>query len=518
VFSKLFERRASPENPKTSLADPDKWLYQALGGMPSSSGMAVSEQSAMGLTSVYACINILASALGQLPCNLYRERQNEKQIEKAHPVYDILRKNPNPDMTAFTFFQTMQASAAGWGNSYALILSRRNGSVGELWPLASATTTPKRVNGELVYEFERNGKRSSAPASEILHIKGLSGDGLVGWSPIKTQRELIGAGLAQQRFSGGFYANGATPSGVLSFPGKVQDSNKLREEWQASQTGENRGKVAVLEQGMKYEQISIDPVDADYVETSKMTAVQVASIFRVPPHMINVLDRATWGNVESLGLEFVVHTLGAWFIAWQQELERKLLTPREQAQLSIRFDPRALMRGDHKSRALYYKSAVNDGWMTRNEVRALEDLNPLEGLDKPLQPMNMIGANDPRPDLEPKDPDDDDENGDEQKDEAARAAFTAQVEKLYLREKEKLTLLLKRSHHVSPEYFMQQVNQIYVSDARHIATMFGCKTDVSLRFKDRRVFALSGLFTIKSVQDWLDDEVSRRAEIEECFR
>jgi len=532
VLSKLFERRGSPENPQTSLANPDTWLYAALGAQYSSAGVAVSEQSAMGLTAVFACINILSSAIGQLPCNLYRTSGGIKELDKSNPTFKLLRYEPNSEMTAFTFFQTMQAAAAGWGNAYALINWRRNGYPGELLPLSSATTAPRRVDGQLVYDIDRNGRRVTVLAKDIIHVKSMSYDGIIGLSPIRTQRELVGAGLAQQTFVNQFYANGATPSGALTFPGKIMDTEKLRNEWQLAHTGENRSKVAVLENGMKYEQISIDPVDAQYVDSTKMNATQVASIFRVPPHMINVLDRATWGNVESLGLEFVVHTLGSWFIAWQQELERKLFSPRERFGLEIRFDPRALMKGDHKSRAMYYKSGVVDGWMTRNEVRALEDMNPLEGLDEPLQPLNMMGVEDAddiaeataealeiannAADAASDSESDPSADPEDLADSAARAAFNAVVTRLYLQEKRWMHEVLAGDWaNVEPR---RKIIEKYKEVSDHLVAMFGCNESKAQAFAKRRVFALVTLSTVKSAQDWINDAVSRKAEIEESFR
>ena len=392
ILDALFEKRS------TTLQNPAPWLYEVLGSSPGAAGITVNERTANELPAVWACITVLAKSIAQMPLTLFLGKDRGRDPALAHPLYRVLRDRPNPEMTAFTWKELSQAHLASWGNAYSAIERNGRGDVTELWPLPPDATAPRRMAAELVYDTVIGGKSLTLPARDVLHIRGLGYDGLIGWSPIRCQREALGWSIATQRFSSRFFGNGATLQGVLEHPGTVRDKEELRKDWQKIYGGtENAFKTAVLEQGMKYSRIGIPPEDAQFVETRKLQRSEIATIFQVPMHFLGD-PNTKYANREQESIDFVVYSLGAWCARWEQEINFKLLRPAEQTRYFVKFNTNALMRGDHASRSTFYKAGINDGWMTRNEARELEDLNPLENLDDPLQPLNMaVAGEEPRP-------------------------------------------------------------------------------------------------------------------------
>lgn len=385
ILDSLFEKR-------TVLQNPERWLYDAFGATPSAAGISVNERTANELPAVWACIAILAKSLAQLPLTVFLSKERGREPATTHPLYKVLRQQPNPEMTAFTWKEMSQAHLVSWGNMYSAIERNGRGDVMELWPLLPDRTLPRRRGTELVYETIIGGRSYTLPARDVLHVRGLGYDGLVGWSPIHCQREALGWAVATQRFSARFFGNGAALRGVLEHPGTVTNKEQLRTDWQNLYgSTDNAFKTAVLEQGMKYTQIGIPPDDAQFVETRKLQRSEIATIFQVPMHFLGD-PNTKYANREQESIDFVVYSLGAWCARWEHEINTKLLRPAEQGRYFVKFNTNALMRGDHASRATFYKAGIVDGWMTRNEVRELEDLNPLDGLDEPLQPLNMAVA------------------------------------------------------------------------------------------------------------------------------
>jgi phage portal protein BeeE len=248
-------------------------------------------------------------------------------------------------------------------------------------------------SGEYRYRFtDRFGNESILPRGEVWHLRGLSSDGLLGMSPIELARENLGMALAAQDYGARFFANDAKPTGGwIEFPGSFKDSEAkkvFRESYQQAQSGANRGKVLVLENGMKFHEVGVTNKDAQFLELRKFQITDVARLFRVPPHMIGDLDRATFSNIEQQSLEFVMHTMTPWAERWEASIESELLL--EGDDIEVEFDFANLMRGDAASRASFYQSGIQNGWLTRNEARIAENLNPLDGLDEPLRPLNMV--------------------------------------------------------------------------------------------------------------------------------
>ncbi len=352
----------------------------------STSGKAVNERSSMQMTAVYACVRILAEAIAGLPLHLYRHGENSsKQKAKDHPLYTLLHSEPNAEMTSFVFRETLMTHLLLWGNAYAQIIRNGKGQVAALYPLMpNRMQVDRDKHGKLYYQYTTSaedaptiqGNSVVLDASEVLHIPGLGFDGLVGYSPIAMAKNAIGMAIACEEYGAKFFANGAAPSGVLEHPGTVKDPTRLRDTWQGQFGGSsNSHKVAVLEEGMKYTPISISPEQAQFLQTRKFQINEIARIFRVPPHMVGDLEKSSFSNIEQQSLEFVKYTLDPWVIRWEQALSRALLASDEKHTHFFRFNVEGLLRGDYQSRMGGYATARQNGWMSANDIRTLEDMD-----------------------------------------------------------------------------------------------------------------------------------------------
>ena len=359
------------------------------------SGMRVSPDSALRLAAVYACVRVLSESMASLPLVIYQRRADGgKDKVTDHWLYRLLAKRPNRFQNPFEWREMLQGHLALRGNAYNQIITNAKGEVVELMPLH-----PDRIrlellpSGEYRYRFtDRFGTESILPRGEVWHLRGLSSDGLMGMSPIELARENLGMALAAQDYGARFFANDAKPTGGwIEFPGSFKDSEAkkvFRESYQQAQSGANRGKVLVLENGMKFHEVGVTNKDAQFLELRKFQITDIARLFRVPPHMIADLERATFSNIEQQSLEFVMHTMTPWAERWEASIESELLL--EGDDIEIEFDFANLMRGDAASRSSYYQSGIQNGWLTRNEARIAENLNPIDGLDQPLRPLNMV--------------------------------------------------------------------------------------------------------------------------------
>ena len=382
LISKLVTRtRDKPQN-RTSGSS-----YSFLFG-GSTSGKAVNERSSMQMTAVYACVRILAEAIAGLPLHLYRhDDDSSKHKAKEHPLYNLLHAEPNPEMTSFVFRETLMTHLLLWGNAYAQIIRNGKGQVAALYPLMpNRMQVDRDKSGKLYYQYTTSaedaptmqGTTKILDPSEVLHIPGLGFDGLVGYSPIAMAKNAIGMAIACEEYGAKFFANGAAPSGVLEHPGTVKDPTRLRDTWQGQFGGSsNSHKVAVLEEGMKYTPISISPEQAQFLQTRKFQINEIARIFRVPPHMVGDLEKSSFSNIEQQSLEFVKYTLDPWVIRWEQALARSLLEPGEKQTHFFRFNVEGLLRGDYQSRMGGYATARQNGWMSANDIRSLEDMDQI---------------------------------------------------------------------------------------------------------------------------------------------
>ena len=384
IFSGLFKSRDHPNNSTVG----SRYAFY-MGG--SSSGRSVTERSAMQMTAVYACVRILSEAIAGLPLHLYRYKEDggkEKAID--HPLYLLLHDEPNPEMSSFVFRETLMTHLLLWGNAYAQIIRNGKGEIVALYPLMPNKMTVSRDDkGQLYYAYQKSQEELpkdraytvTLHPSDVLHIPGLGFDGLVGYSPIAMAKNAIGLAIATEEYGAKFFANGATPGGLLEYPGTVKDPDRIRESWSKGFSGGNSHKIAILEEGMKYTPISISPEQAQFLETRKFQINEIARIFRVPPHMVGDLEKSSFSNIEQQSLEFVKYTLDPWVVRWEQSIQRALLQAEEKKRYFIKFNLEGLLRGDYQSRMNGYATARQNGWMSANDIRELENLDRIPAED-----------------------------------------------------------------------------------------------------------------------------------------
>lgn len=346
----------------------------------------MTERSAMQMTAVYACVRILAESIAGLPLHVYKyNSKGGKERAVEHPLFFLLHDEPNPEMTSFVFRETLMTHLLLWGNAYAQVIRNGRGDVTSIYPLMpNRMRVDRDENGRLYYEYTRYGDEAGKQTCEtvklspadVLHIPGLGFDGLIGYSPIAMAKNAIGMSMACEEFGAKFFANGAAPGGVLEHPGILKDPARVRESWNATFGGSsNSNKVAVLEEGMKYTPISVSPNEAQFLETRKFQINEIARIFRIPPHMIGDLEKSSFSNIEQQSLEFVKYTLEPWVTRWEQSLARSLLSMNERSRYLIKFNLDGLLRGDYESRMNGYATARQNGWMSANDIRELENMD-----------------------------------------------------------------------------------------------------------------------------------------------
>ena len=353
------------------------------------SGKPVNETTAMQTTAVYACVRILSETIASLPLHVYQYIDGGgKEMVPDHPLYHVLHDEPNDEMTSFVFRETLMSHLLIWGNAYAQIIRDGAGRVLALYPLLPNRMDVQRNDrGEIYYVYSRSSDENpnfkgygdiKLKKEDVLHIPGLGFDGLIGYSPIAMAKNAVGMTLACEEYGASFFANGANPGGVLEHPGVLKDPAKVRESWNSVYRGSNNAhKIAVLEEGMKYQQIGIPPEEAQFLETRKFQINEIARLYRIPPHMVGDLEKSSFSNIEQQSLEFVKYTLDPWVIRWEQSLQRALLLPGEKAKYFIKLNVDGLLRGDYASRMSGYATGRQNGWFSTNDIREMENMNPL---------------------------------------------------------------------------------------------------------------------------------------------
>lgn len=389
-FTNLFIEKRS------TLKEPSQWMLDYFGKGKSSTGKPVNTETALTHTAVYACVRILSETIASLPLPVYERVERGKKKAKGHYLYEVLHDKANSEMTAFTFKETMMGHLLLRGNAFAELEYDGGGRVRGLWPLNPDKTKVDRLNGELVYVVTLpDGTQKTLHNSRVLHIVGMGFDGLRGYDPIRLMREAVGLGLAAEEYGGRFFGNGAKPGGVLEHPGSLNDESlkNLRNSWEEMHQGlDKQHRIAILEEGLTYKQIGIAPEEAQFLETRKFQVNEIARFFRVPPHMLGDLERATFSNIEHQSIDFVVHSIRPYLVRWEQAINTSLFGKEGQKKYFAEFTVDGLLRGDIKSRYEAYNTGIQAGFLNRNEVREMENRNPVDGLDEYLVPLNMANA------------------------------------------------------------------------------------------------------------------------------
>jgi HK97 family phage portal protein len=401
IVSKLFEKRAHPSNPS-------QWLLD-LGLKPTASGVEVTTEGSLSSVAVYACVRILAETVASLPLIVYERQGKGKDRAVKHPLYTLLHDLPNKEMTSFELRETLMGHVALWGNAYAEIEYNKAGRIIGLWPLRPDKVEVKRVNGQLIYYVKVNAETIPLAKQQVLHLRGLGSDGVKGYSPITLARQAIGLTLATEEFGARFFGNGARPGLILEHPGQLSETAQGR--LKAAIGREHQGlsnahRLMVLEEGMKVHEVGIPPEDAQFLETRKFQTTEIARLYRIPPHMLADLERATFSNIEHQSIEFVTHTIRPWLVRWEQAINRDLLLPTERSTYFAEHLIDGLLRGDIASRYQAYSIGRQNGWLSANDIREKENMNPIEGGDVYLIPLNMIPADEAEQQLDTEQPND----------------------------------------------------------------------------------------------------------------
>lgn len=377
----LAEQRSAGVTTSTEEVDPKLLSILGISGV-SVGGAHVNESSALGFAAVWACVQAISQDLAALPVQVFQDRNGSKVNRKDHPVYRLLNIQANPKQTAYQFRMSMMATVLLRGEAFARI--ERDG---RQRPVALHYHHPTRVevldyDGRFWYRF--NGQQKVYADYDVLHLRGLSLSDGRGLSVLSAHRKTIGLGLANQNYGAGFYDKGARVDGVMKHPGKFKDSGvaeRLRNQFESTYAGAGGSRVLMLEEGIDYQAISMGPKDAEFLNTHKLSKEDIASIFRVPPHKIGDLTRSTNNNIEQQSIDYTQNTMQPWAVNIEQEYRLKLFRTDEQADTKARHNFNGLLRGDSQARAAYYSGMLNTGVLSINEVRDLEEFNPIEGGD-----------------------------------------------------------------------------------------------------------------------------------------
>ncbi len=400
----------NPRNPLTSIFEVQE----------SPSGKRVTEHSALQITAVWRCVNIIASAIAKTDFLPYRRTAEGKERATNHYLFPLLMQQVNPKLSAFRFKRMMQAWLCLWGNAYAEVMMNGRGQITGFIPWRPDRV---RIEGEgttwygdfYTYTME-NGEQFTLHRDNVLHLRGLETDGIKGLSPIRAARTTLGLAAAAEEYGARFFANNGRPGGVLEAPTALSQpaQDRLTKNWNSIHRGiRGAHRIGILEEGLKYKEVGVPPEDMQFLETRQFEAIDIARLFGVPPHKIAELSRATFSNIEHQAIEFVQDCLGDWFATWSSECETQLLSERELATIELRFWPEKLLSGDKLARYRSYSIGRQQGWLSVNDIRDAEDMNRIEGGDTYLVALNMGPAsNDAVESGDPDDPTDPDATDD----------------------------------------------------------------------------------------------------------
>lgn len=393
LLTRLWPRSREQTQKRTALSESDI-LSSVSSTAVTRSGIAVTERSAMTYVAVYAATKILAEAVGMLPVLIFRgdEDGDDQELDLSHPLRPLLRWQPNPEMSASTWRETMQVHLCLYGNSYNRIFFDARGQISEIRPLDPGRTRPERKAGQLRYRWQSQsgGSEEFAP-EEILHIPGLCFDGLIGYSPIALARQNIGLGLAAETFGANFFGSGTNMTGIISFPQRLtpEQRKQIQDAWQQQYSGLiNSGRTVLMDSGATYTRIGIPPEDCQFLEVRKFSVLDICRLYRIPPHMMADLEKATYASIEHQSLEFLIYTLMPWLNKYELEFKRKLFGIT--SDYFATFDATQLLRGDMAAQQQFFAAGRQHGWLTVNEIRRKLRMPQVEGGDVLLQPLNMV--------------------------------------------------------------------------------------------------------------------------------
>lgn len=390
ILGALYEQRSSLESPATSLSS--ETLGELFG---EANGIAVSPATAQKLTAVYACIYVLSSTMAQLPLSVLRKVGGRIEAATDHPAHYLLHDEPNQWQTSYRWRETKQAHTLGWGNGFTRIVRSRRGELQVLEMCEPQVTDLVKNGSRWIYSTQdEDGYPLAVAPEDMVHLRAIGSGRRMGTSPIRQNAETIGLGLAAVRYGKEFFEGGGRPTGLVSLKdGKLSPEawERLKKAWKGAvaRLKQSDNKTLLLPADLNYKALTIAPEDAQFLETRKLTRSEIASMFNVPSHMINDLEKATFSNISEQAIQFVRHSVMPWVKNWEEELNRRVFTRAERlAGYYVKFNLAGLLRGTPTERAEFYRIAIQDGWMTRNEVRVLEDLNPQAGLDSMLLNVN----------------------------------------------------------------------------------------------------------------------------------
>lgn len=375
-----------------------QWI-SSMGGRTAKSGVLVTPETALTQGVVRACVTLLAESVAQLPCELYRREDDSRKRATEHPLYDIVHASPNQKDTSFEFNELRMGHLGLRGNSYSLIDRDGSGYITELIPVNPDKIAVLKGPDALPYYQLRDGSNQILPMRMVHHVKAFSLDGYLGLSPIQTNPDSIGLAMAVDEHAGRVFANGTTLSGVIERPaeskaiGDQKVVNAILDSFTSRHSGlRNSFSVAMLQEGMQYKQLAMNNEQAQLLESRKYGAIEICRLYKIPPHMIGELERATNNNIEHQGLQFVIYTLLPWVKRIEAAMMRDLLLPQERKDLYIEFNLSGLLRADQKSRYESYALGRQWGWLSVNDIRRLENLPPIPGGDIYLTPLNMVST------------------------------------------------------------------------------------------------------------------------------
>lgn|SRR5690554_3603914 len=391
IFSSLLNSR----NETTDLRNSSSWFVKMF-GHEASSGERVTVNSALGVPTVFRCINIRANAIAMLPFQTFKRTNKGRERDRNHAVAKLLERQPNPYQGPFKFKHLAETHRNLWGNAYINIEWGVDGKPKALWLLNPSVTEPYLdIDTNFLWYLTTlpNGEQVKIPYHDIIHLTTLSTDGLKGKTPIQIARESIGSSQAAQKFKGKFFKHGAVNSGFLKIPGMLnkEAKEKIRDEWEKANTGiDNAQRVAILDAGLEFQSLSMPLKDAQFIEAMRFDRAEIANIYDIPLHMVNELDRATYSNIEQENLSFLQNTINPSLVQYQEEFANKLFTEREQSKYYINVNLDMILRADTKTRGEFYKIMLDKGVYSINEVRELEERNAIEGGDTHRVDLNHV--------------------------------------------------------------------------------------------------------------------------------